>query len=89
MDYCAFSESFYSPSRTATGSLTPGHEERIVRMHAVRLRDGRLDELTVCGFRYLRNSAESLKEWAEAADAHRCRACAGLLGEQGGGLSAR
>ncbi len=83
MQLCAVDESELVESGVLTGSMAMSYQDRLIRVHAVRLTDGRpAEDRAVCGFRYVSSRlGEVLPAWEAVYVGVRCRACAEEFGE--------
>lgn len=88
MDYVEYPERELVRSNEATGSMTVGHQWKLVRSHAVaRKDDGTLNDKTECGFRvYFGPDEAAPRTWDQTHVYLRCQRCAETAG---GGLPKR
>jgi len=83
MDLWAVPQNKLVPSAVYTGSMAQGYQPELVRVHAVRMADGKVTEDTaVCGFRYRTADLGDVPwDWAGVHPSVRCADCARTFGE--------
>ena len=82
MDLWAVPQNRLVPSNVRTGSMAQGHDQQPVRVHAVRMADGKVTEDTaICGFRYRPADLGDVPfDWNGVTIRMRCADCATALG---------